>query len=104
MENKSTKELLWSQYKRLYSELEGADPGSDEYGKLLKQWLEIHERLFTEDKLDVELSKKWYNKLDVNTILSAGVTIFGIVFMLKHEELHVITSKVMPWIPKPKLK
>ena len=103
----TTKEALREQFDRIKDLLKASKPGSDEFGRLLKQWLEIHAKLMEEDKADEnyqEKMKPWVQRLDVNTVLSAAVTIGVAVMMLTHEDTHVITSKVFSWIPKPRLK
>lgn len=103
----TTKEMLREQYDRISEELEAAEPGSKEYHELLKDWNEIHERLMVEDKADMEYLDKvkpWYRKVDINTVISAGVTVFGMVTMLNFEKIGNITSKAFSWIPKPRMK
>lgn len=107
----TTKDMLKTQYERINEELEKAEPGSKEYHDLLKDWNDIHERLMVEDKADIEVAfknqellKPWYRKIDVNTMISAGVTIFGMVTMLNFEKIGNITSKAFSWIPKPRMK
>ena len=113
----TTKEMLKMQYARINEELEKACPGSKEYHDLLENWVEIHERLMAEDKADVDLefknielemkereaSKPFWKRPDINTAISAGVSIFGMTAMLNYEKIGNITSKVLSHIPKPRL-
>lgn len=41
--------------------------------------------------------------LSVNTIVMAATSLIGILAMLHYEKLDVITSKVLGFIPKPRL-
>ena len=107
----SSKEMLREQFDRIDEALDNAEPGTKEYHELLKDWADLHERLMVEDKTDIELAfknqeaqKPWYRKLDINTIISAGVSLLGIGLVTKHEELNNITSKAFSWIHKPRLK
>lgn len=106
-----TKEMLKEQYERICSELERTEPGSKEYHELLKDWNEIHERIMVEDKIDLdlkfkneELARPWYRKLDINTVVSAVVTLLAMGMTLNFEKIGNITTKAFNWIPKPRIK
>lgn len=106
-----TLDMLKEQYERICSELERTEPGSKEYHELLKDWNEIHERIMVEDKLETdvkfkneELARPWYRKLDINTVVSAGVTLLAMGMTLNFEKIGNITTKAFNWIPKPRIK
>lgn len=65
---------------------------------------EARGKLVSDIKTLVE-AKRDYNSDRHDTIIksiAAGTTLLGIVVMLGFEESHVITSKVLGFIPKPK--
>lgn len=77
----------------LISQLYTLDDDSEARGKLV-----------SDIKTLVE-AKRDYNSDRHDTIMksiAAGTTLLGIIVMLGFEESHVITSKVLGFIPKPK--
>lgn len=58
----------------------------------LKKLVEVKEKL--------EGPRFW---IDPNTVITALASIGGILLMLNYEKLDVITSKVLNFIPKPRL-
>ena len=66
---------------------------------------ETRGRLVNDIKILVE-AKRDFNSDRHDTIvksIAAGTTLLGIIVMLGFEESHVITSKVLGFIPKPKV-
>jgi len=107
----TTYEMLKEQFARTQEELQKATPGSKEYHELLKDWCDLHEKIMVEDKAQTDLEfknietfKPWYKKLDINTVVSGGVTVGSMLLMLNFEKIGNITSKAFSWIPKPRMK
>lgn len=75
------------------SELAGHDPDSDEYAKILKQIETIH-GMTTSDK------KK--PSIDPNTALVVAGNLVGVIAVISYERLHVIGSKAVGLLLKPK--
>lgn len=78
----------------LISQLYTLDENSEARGKLVNDIKNLVE------------AKKNYNSNRNDMIIksiTAGTTLLGIIVMLGFEESHVITSKVLGFIPKPKI-
>lgn len=78
----------------LISQLYTLDEDSEARGKLVNDIKNLVE------------AKKNYNSNRNDMIIksiTAGTTLLGIIVMLGFEESHVITSKVLGFIPKPKI-
>ena len=78
----------------LISQLYTLDDDSEARGKLVNDIKNLVE------------AKKNYNSNRNDMIIksiTAGTTLLGIIVMLGFEESHVITSKVLGFIPKPKI-
>ena len=78
----------------LISQLYTLDEDSEARGKLVNDIKNLVE------------AKKNYNSNRHDMIIksiTAGTTLLGIIVMLGFEESHVITSKVLGFIPKPKI-
>lgn len=69
------------------------EPGTDAYEKLLKE-LELVCKLITQDE------KPWTFKPSADAILNGSLTILSIILITKHEQLNVITSKAVSFLPK----
>lgn len=127
------REDLAREIERIFSKLEETEPGTDEYKKLkadlmdlqkLKlneeesdcrigmddRKLELAEREFNHniekdlDNKEKEAKLKWYQKLDPNSLLSAGVSLFSIFAILNFERFGVVASKALGFITKPRIK
>lgn len=77
---------------RLLSEIEGADPSTEEY-KLKIQQIKT---------LDEVKSKKDWTQIIV-ALIGAGATLFSIGFILKYEETGAIISKSFGLVPKTRI-
>lgn len=77
----------------ILSALGGTDVGTDEYSHLLTE-LERVCKLMQEDKTTFSF------KPSSDSILNAGMTVLSILLITKHEDLNVITSKAMSFLPK----
>lgn len=74
-------------------ELHGLNPYSEEYAKAVANL----ERL---GKLYSVMSRP---KVDPNTLITAGCNLLGIGAILSYEHLHVIASKALQFVIKPRL-
>lgn len=71
-----------------------ADPTTEEYQTLLMRL----------NSLSALKAKKPEKNLDVNTLVIVGGNLLGIIAILAYESRHIVTSKAMGFIIKPKLK
>lgn len=126
----TTLDKLGIEFERLCEELENATPGTPEYENIANNLRLIHSLILQEQKaetdngfrnvqedraerqlileekkeerLQAEAEKPMLKKIDVNTIISGFFMLLGTGAILKHEDLHVITTKAMSFIPKPR--
>lgn len=68
------------------------EPDSEEYATILDRVVKLH-------KLKEE-SKP--SRVNPDTWVLAGTNLLGIIMILKHEQLNVITSKAMSFIIRPR--
>ncbi len=76
----------------ILSELGNTEPGTGQYDTLIAQ-LERVQKLQTQDP-------SWTFKPSADAILNGGLTIVSILLITKHEQLNVITSKAVGFLPK----
>lgn len=76
----------------ILSQLGNETPGTDEYEKLLAQ-LERTYKLEAQDPT-------WSFKPSADALLNGSLTILSILLITKHEQLNVITSKAVSFLPK----
>lgn len=76
----------------ILTELGNTNPGTDEYEKLLAE-LERVCKLIHQDPT-------WSFKPSADVILNGALTIVSILLITKHEQLNVITSKAVSFLPK----
>ena len=84
---------LDNEIRRIEGDLAFETPGSKEYKKLLAQ-------LETLQNLN-EKPKKF--EVSGDTLVLAGINLLGIVMILKHENLHVISTKALGFVSKLRL-
>lgn len=80
---------------RILDRMQYVDPESDEYGVLVARLDKIHSMKIAE--------KNDRNKLSSDAILTAGASILGILLIIGHERINVITTKALGFVAKPKL-
>lgn len=85
--------LLEDATDRAIRELESHAIGSNDYVKTLDQVVKLHKML--EEEKSASVSK--------NTLVVVGANLLGIVMIIKHEFVNVITSKAMNLILKPRI-
>lgn len=85
-----TKTHVEREIDRLFAELKDHDIDSEKYGAILDRISKLH-KLRQEEKPQ---------KISPDTLLIAGINLLGIVMILKHEELNVITTRAMSLVPK----
>lgn len=81
--------------KRILERMEYVDPESDEYGVLVARLDRLHSMKIAE--------KHDRNKVSYDAILTAGASILGILLIINHERLNVVTTKALGFVAKPKL-
>ena len=72
--------------------LDGLQPTTEEYVKTLDQLIRLH-KLRNEQKS---------RNVSPDTLVLAGTNLLGILMIISYEHRHVITSKALPMIQKPK--
>lgn len=80
---------------RILERMQYVDPETEEYGTLVARLDKIHSMKIAE--------KNDRNKLSSDAILTAGVSILGILLIIGHERINVITTKALGFVAKPKL-
>lgn len=76
----------------ILSELGNENVGTDRYEKLLSEL----------ERVEVMITKNptWSFTPSADAILNGGLTILSILLITKHEQLNVITSKAVSFLPK----
>jgi hypothetical protein len=77
---------------RAMSALEHSEIGSEEYAKILGNVDKLHE-IKEKDKPD---------SVSLDTIAVIGANLVGIMLIIRHEHVNVITSRAMGLVMKPK--
>jgi len=77
---------------RVTRELDNHIVSSDEYNALLDQLVRLH-KLRNEEKS---------RGVSTDTLVLAGTNLLGILMVIRHEHINVITSRAMGMIQKPK--
>lgn len=110
-------EQLLAEINRIYGVMQRMDPDEDEYQALMNRYMklfELHlESIKTETevakadneayKMKVELEKiKRQNEPNVNDLIGAATNIAGILAILHHEKLNVISTKALGFVKKLK--
>lgn len=67
--------------------------GSEEYEKALDHLAKLHKMLIEEKSASV----------DMNTMVVVGANLLGILMIIKHEYVNVVSSKAMSLILKPRI-
>ncbi len=85
--------LLESELDRALTRLRAEMPNSEDYQKMLKVVERLHE-MMAEEKPNV-VSK--------DTLFSVGGNLLGIILILKHERLNVITTKALGFVIRTRM-
>lgn len=80
---------------RIFERMEYVDPESDEYGVLVSRLDRLHSMKIAE--------RNDRSKVSYDAMLTAGASILGILLVINHERLNVITTKALGFVTKPKL-
>jgi hypothetical protein len=72
--------------------LEGHDKTSEEYGAIVDRISKLH-------KLKAEERPK---RISPDTALVVGANVFGILAIIQHERFHVISTKALGFVMKPR--
>ena len=84
--------MLESELDRALTRLKTEMPNSEDYTKMLSLVERLHELL---DKETPDVVSK-------NTLLIVGGNLLGIILILKHENLNVITSRAINFVLRPR--
>lgn len=79
----------------ILTRMQYVDPESEEFAGLVARLDRLHSMKIAE--------RNNRNKLSADAILTAGASILGIVLIIGHERLNVITTKALGFVAKPKL-
>lgn len=82
---------LDQEIERIYEAMKVVEPASEEYSALTAR---------LDDLQKLKKSKKWH--VNPDTVFAGGVNLAGILLVLKHEELKVISSKAFGLVKKVK--
>lgn len=82
---------LDKEVKRLFDQLKGLEPGTDEYNRVANEI-----KMFYDAK-GMDKSKQ---KVDINVLIKAACYIGGLVLIMKYEEVRVITTKAFSHIAR----
>lgn len=86
---------LETQIARVYEELKTITPDDPEYTKLLNTAEQIQ-------KLQKTDKKDFWSEVSADAVVAAGASIAGIVMILTFERTHIMTSKALSFVFKPK--
>jgi hypothetical protein len=86
-----TESMLDAEIARALVKLKDLDSDAKEYGELLERIAKLH-KLKTEEQSE---------KISPNNALLVAANVFGILSIIHHERIGVITSKAMGFIIKP---
>lgn len=75
----------------LYSDLKGRDAHTKEYGIVSDQLTKLM-------KLKAEITAK--SRVDANTVALIAANLIGIILILQHERINVISSKALSFVGK----
>jgi hypothetical protein len=84
--------LLEEEYVRILTVLSSNQPDSTEYAKLLANVERVHEMMGIRKPSSVSRE----------TLLTVGANILGILLIIKHENVNVITSKALGFVIRAK--
>lgn len=87
---------LDEEIKRVVDYISILDPTSEEYKKAVENL-----KVLTEAKATYETETK--AKLNPNSVLAVGGNLLGIGMVLGYERLHIIASKALSFIIRPKI-
>jgi hypothetical protein len=73
---------------------EWLDPSSDDYSERVDNIVKMY-------KLK-EQDRKFWKRIDPDAVVGAAANIAGILLILHYEQLHVVTSKALPFVHKAK--
>lgn len=93
---KDKRSELEKEYDEMMARLRDLDPLSDEYEKMKSVVTDLHTLLMEE--------KDHKKTVSPDAIFGGLVNLLGIGFVLKHEELHNITSKAFSLISKGRVR
>lgn len=92
--SKSTERLLLeTEIARAIRVLKNHTVGSDDYAKALDHVVTLH-KMLVEDKP---------NQVSRDTMAVVGANLLGIVLVIKHEFVNVVTSRAMSLLLKPRI-
>lgn len=77
---------------RLLAELKNQEPNSEKYGTTLDRLTKVHKMKADECR----------DRVRLDTLVTSGASLIGILLILNHEQLHPITSKAFGIMPRPK--
>lgn len=76
---------------RALTELDAKEVTSEEYGTILDRAAKLHK--MKEEENPDSISKE--------TLLRVGANLLGILLIIHHERVNIVTSKALPFVQKP---
>ena len=80
---------------RVLASMQNVETDSEEYGTLIGRLDKLHAMKIAE--------KDNRHRVSADTMLTVGANILGILMILGHERVNVVTSKALSFIVKPKI-
>jgi hypothetical protein len=77
---------------RLHDDMQTVDPNTEQYAKMADNLIKLY-KLREHDTV-----KRWRPSPDV--VLATAANLIGIVIIIKHEDVNVITSKALGFVKK----
>lgn len=90
--NRNAPTLLEKQITRVLEDMTNQDPASEEYGELMERLQKLHK--MADDNRPSRVSP--------DTALLSATNILGIILIIRHEYVNVITSKAQSFVLKPR--
>ena len=87
-----TKTKLEKEIDYAFEKLRDQTMTSEEYGTVLERFLKMH-------KLQAEIQPQ---RVSPDTVVLAVTNLLGIIMIIKHEHVNVISSKAMSFVHKPR--
>jgi hypothetical protein len=91
MFRKKDKTPLDTEFDRTILALDDHEPNSEEYAKILEIASQLH-----------KMKKEESSPVSGDTLLLVAANLLGIIMIIRHENVNVITSRAMNLILKPK--
>lgn len=93
MQGKHPKKMLDEELERVVTVMKDLDPSEDRYGVMVANLI----------KLSQARTETFKREIDVNVVIGAVTNIVSILVILNYEQLHVVSSKAIGLLVKPRI-